>query len=177
MEQALDCFEDIKREMIEKLALARYSPYLKHSYVNNQGAIRWYPSRPANSFYFKSVYKASEEYDRKLSVNLGKLTFEFNILENQSKVIRNRYIRNSLVHRDFTSHVYKLVSIPYYENISYNALPKRNVDYFDFEKYEHFDSVEKNIIDSHHEVNLSEVKQLKCPLLTSYAEIFEYVKD
>ena len=61
--------------MVEKLALARYSPYLKHSHVNNQGAIRWRPSRPVNSFYFQSIFNASEEYDRKLSVNLGKLTF------------------------------------------------------------------------------------------------------
>ena len=69
-------------EMIKTLALARYSPYLKHSYINVQGAIRWYSSKPANSFYFKAVYVASEEYDRKLSVNLSKLTFRFNILGN-----------------------------------------------------------------------------------------------
>ena len=67
--------------MVDKLALARYSPYLKHSYVNDQGAIRWYPSRSANSFYFQSIYNASEEYDRKLCVNLSKLTFRFNFLE------------------------------------------------------------------------------------------------
>ena len=69
--------------MIKKLPLARYSPYLKHSYINEQGAIRWYPSKPVNGFYFKSVYAASEEFfDRKLSVNLCKLTFRFNILVN-----------------------------------------------------------------------------------------------
>ena len=59
------------------------------------------------------------------------------------------------MHRDFTSDVYKLVSIPYYENISFNALPKRNVDYFDFARYEEFDSLEKNVIDSHDELNLA----------------------
>ena len=64
------------------MALARYSPYLKHSYINDQGAIRWCPSKPANSFYFKAVYSATGEYDRKLSVNLSKLTFRFNILVN-----------------------------------------------------------------------------------------------
>ena len=116
--------------MIKGLALARYSPYLKHSYINNQGAIRWYPSKPANDFHFKSVLFASGENNRKLSVNLGKLTFRFNILVNQSDEVFDRFLKNHLVHKNFTSDVYKLVSVPYYDNISFNPLPKRNVDYF-----------------------------------------------
>ena len=69
--------------MVETLALARYSPYFKSSYVNDQGSIRWYPSKPAHSFYLKHIYQISEEYNqRNLSVNLCKLIFGFNILEN-----------------------------------------------------------------------------------------------
>ena len=64
-------------------------------------------------------------------------------------------MRSHLVHKDFTSDVYKLVSIPYYDKISFNALPKRNVDYFDFEKYEDFDSLEKNIFDSRNKLKLA----------------------
>ena len=65
------------------LALSRYSPYFKSSYVNDQGQIRWYPSKPADSFYLKPIYQISEEFNRKLSVNLCKLIiFGFNILEN-----------------------------------------------------------------------------------------------
>ena len=71
----------------------------------------------------------------------------------------------------FTSDVYKLVSVPYYQDISFNALPKRNVDYFDFEKYEDFDSLEENIIDSHNELDLVEANELNCPMLKSCAEI------
>ena len=36
----------LKKEMIEIFALARYSPYLMSSYINEEGAIRWSPSRP-----------------------------------------------------------------------------------------------------------------------------------
>ena len=31
------------------------------------------------------------------------------------------------------------------ENISYNGLPKKNVDFFGFTPYEHFDALEENI--------------------------------
>ena len=86
-------------------------------------------------------------------------------------------MRKHLIHREFTSDIYKLVSIPYYDKISFNALPKRNVDYFDFEKYEDFDSLEVNVIESHNGLNLAEVKSLKCTILKSYTEIVEYIKD
>ena len=56
--------------MVETLALARYSPYFKSSYVNGQGCIRWYPSKSADSFYLKHIYQISEKYNRKLSVSL-----------------------------------------------------------------------------------------------------------
>ena len=69
------------------------------------------------------------------------------------------------------------MSIPYYSSISFNALPKRNVDYFDFAKYEDFDHLEENIMGDHSELNLAEAKALKCPVLRSYSEIVEYIKD
>ena len=46
---------------------------------------------------------------------------------------------------EFSSETFPLVSKPYYEKISFNGLPKRNVDFFSFDKYEDFDSLEKNI--------------------------------
>ena len=64
-------------------------------------------------------------------------------------------MRKHLVHRKFTSDVYKLVSIPYYEYVAFNALPKRNVDYFDFETYQDFDTLEENVIESHEKLNLA----------------------
>ena len=81
------------------------------------------------------------------------------------------------MHREFTSDIYKLVSLPYYDNISFNGLPKRNVDYFDFQKYEEFDSLEENIIASCEQFNFEKIKQLKSPIFTSYTEIVEYIKD
>ena len=70
-----------------------------------------------------------------------------------------------------------MVSRPYYETISFSGLPKRNVDYFDFKKYEDFDRLENNIDIRQDELNLANVKELTCPTLWRYDEIQEYIKD
>ena len=88
------------------------------------------------------------------------------------------FIRNYLVHRNFTSDVYKFVSVPYYTNVSFNGLPKRNVDFFDFYKYEDFDSLEESVATAEHLdlPNFIETSELSCSPLETYSEIISFLK-
>ena len=46
--------------MRNKFALAKYSPYIKSSYINNEGAFRWCPPKRVNSCHLLLVYDATE---------------------------------------------------------------------------------------------------------------------
>ena len=70
--------------------------------------------------------------------------------------------------------------MPYYRNISYNGLPKINVDFFDFEKYESFDELEKNIDfeevvqEDYNDKNANDLSFLP---INNYSQLLDYFKN
>ena len=95
----------------------------------------------------------------------------------------------SLEHRNYTFEVYPSVSVSYYQNISYNGLPKTHVDFFDFEHYEPFDELEKNVVfeevvqeDYNDELSSNSnsresTNDLTCSALNKFSELLNYIKN